>query len=326
MKVDKCQTEHDIAKFYFKVNTVVGMIVIIINLLYGLEFNSIFLKDIKKTMLYDAIWLIVPFVVIEIILFIMWFPYENGRKKAFKYGEKYDADIVKIYTKDKGKLRITPRELHYFDLRLAYVKAGKKVEFLSEIYLGTHFHYIPKNCKCKIYEYKGKAYVQDFPYISNDELEKQRRDSDKRTEISPKFYRGRNYTKLENLFKFSNEDIPLLNDEDFKLALAEREVIPPKSSNKHILMPGIMISDGEKQAYVFVELQINSIRAYDFEDFKFYKELNKFLRINAKEYFSGNVEEYTGIVKEFVTEKSCEVLNKDENFILNNVLVAIRNV
>ena len=336
----KYETERDIAKTQFWCITVIFIIQCIVFGITIYDINVINPSEFYHVGIFECLLVIIPVCIVEFMSLRMWYPYLKNKEKAFLLGEQYDGKIVQIIHKKKGKLKITPRSSRYIILKIQYQKEGVDIEFESEVYVGETYHYIPRNGKCKVYEYKKKAYVQDFYYIeenSFDDIEtivNHKIEELKKTDKNAKSYHflnsdsllGRNYTKLENLFKFSNEDIPLLNDEDFKLALAEREVIPPKSSNKHILMPGIMISDGEKQAYVFVELQINSIRAYDFEDFKFYKELNKFLRINAQKYFLGNVEEYTGLVKEFVTEKSQEVLNKDENFILNNVLVAIRNV
>ena len=97
-KVDKCQTEKDIAKFYFFFITVIGII-----------FETILIKAVidvdksvgKSTDIRIICMFVVPFVLIDLILFMMWYPYERRRKYAIKYGEKYDGKIIKINHRKK---------------------------------------------------------------------------------------------------------------------------------------------------------------------------------------------------------------------------------
>ncbi|MBP3338647.1 MAG: hypothetical protein J6L69_04525 [Lachnospiraceae bacterium] len=341
----KCETEKEYAKGISCVLTIAGVPLMIFFIF------SILSADLN---IGDKVGIIAVFTVIflimEIVYLLMWYPYLSRKKKALALGKVYDGKIISINYRKKAKWLVL-RHTNYFTLTVQYKdKIVKK--FNEDVYIGGPMHYIPRNKECKVYEYRGKVYMQEFPYIEKNEFSSMTkkvienhmnsgnlRDVNMMKQVQamvePEKYlasinlineKDRTCTKKEELFEYSNDSIASLSEEDFEKALLERECIPMKFSNAHILTPAFIISKDGKRAYVFVELSINSSELYCYEDVGYFVDVCKYLNDNADLYFNGNREEFISKLK-LLVEKHCNNFRLEkEDFELKQVLVSVRDI
>lgn len=350
----KIETEREYAYSYFKMSILVEILFIVLLVIIKDDMYTEPSSVLKKIVLFSQYVMIFtsPILIMQIYWFVIGVPFCLKRKKAIRYGEKYNGKIFSINYWNSGKLLIE-RSTYFFDIKIEYYVNNERKVLNTGRYIGVPTDFIPANDECIVYEYKGKAYVQDFPYIENNvkpsifetsiekylsegKLRLVNREKQIQAMVEPEVsFRNKNYnvdisekhyTKDEDLFKYKNEDIPNLNDEDFKLAIAERECMPPKYSNSHILTPALFIRNDNRIAYVFVELEIISYIPYGYEEMNYFVGLCKYLKYNQEMYFQGQEKEFVEGIKNEV-KKRCRHLAIESNYFkIKDVLVSIREI
>ena len=152
-KVDKCKTERDYARtlsIYVPIFLMPILILFVISILTtDMNYKSEIWDVIHKLFVLGLV--LIPFVVMEIVYIIMWYPYDKRRKIAIKYGETYDGKIISINYKTKSKWLVLMKST-YFTLTVSYDNGKGQKQVESDLYVGGHWDYIPLHKKCKVYE------------------------------------------------------------------------------------------------------------------------------------------------------------------------------
>lgn len=262
------------------------------------------------------------FGIIEVILLIIWYPYEYRKKEAQKNGQIYEGKITDIQFKERTNIGLA-RTSHIYTMTVeCNIDGDKKIIELGN-YMENPRDYVPKDYRCKVFYYKGKCYLENFTLKVKKTIKNKEGNSD---EEEDEIYRKLLDRKFDNkeistFLKYPIEKLMNITTSSERLeAMEERRKFASVRSKKYIFTHDLLFSLQSPYFCLFVEVHMKSRKSYSIFDFDINSKVQQFIDLHpiCDNY---SEEEFVAEVTELVKN---EMLSKDKRIIIENVYVVLK--
>lgn len=269
------------------------------------------------------------FVIIEAGLLWIWYPDEYMKKIAMEKGQVYIAKIKGIDVRNRSGISLVKRAYVYVMTLECEVDSEKRVWELGN-YIDNPTSYIPMDFTCKVYVYNNKCYVQDFYKASKVKTtEQQVYKAVKKKVKEPEadnqefwdiFYGKYDNTDIHELLKYSIEELPYLDNEQFWEACKERDKYSSVRSKTYIIPLTHFFMGLRPYFKMVVEVHMKSKKAYREMDFCLNEKISHYivsLGVNYELSKEQIVEDISRIVRD-------TILSQDKRIVIEQIYVVIR--
>lgn len=208
-------------------------------------------------------------VICEVVVLCIWYPDEVKRKKALVKGEVFEGTISDVRHK-RTKYLIT-RNLYIYTIIVEFGKNGENTIVEFGEYSNNPSDYIPYDRKCKVYAYKGKYYIEKFKLHKREQSIKV--DNEYHT-LSEKEKRS----LIKNI-KYPIEEIEKMSVNEAFNATSERIQLAGTISKERLYFLPYFFRTFKPYSLLFLEVRIESKKAYGGFDFDISEEVQKFMNI-----------------------------------------------
>lgn len=255
---------------YYKYLNIILLVVCVIWLMVFLAVYGICME------IYQVL---LPFLVLEIVVLLMWYPRVYQKERAKKSGTVYQGKITDVVVKDREPKGLYGKRYMYAIL-VEIERNGAVIKWEDVGYEENPFDYIPHNRSCKVYQYKGKYFLEDF-------------------------YKGGHVKADEpkSGLEYTMEMLPFLNHKEAMKAAAERvNYHKMKSKTELILLPRFFqLSDAKELQILFVEVRMAAEKEYGNTDFHLVSRIDGYIEQIKNKYTMSDedkiYEEITELVK-----------------------------
>ncbi len=278
-------------------------------------FCYIYVNGITHTIFIDLFLFFIIFCIAELGVLCIWYPDEYMKKIAMERGQVYTAKIKDIKLRDRAGIGLV-RQSYVYVLPIECEIDGVKRIWELGNYIDNPSEYIPKDFNCKVYVYNGKYYVQDF-YRKRERNTENIESDPELTDILLGKYDN---TPLNELLKYSIEEIPYLDNNQLFEAVLERDKYWVVRSKTYVIAPVRYFVGLQSFKEMFIEVHMTSKKAYNESDFDMRDRVNQYvqyLEANCVQSDEQTIYEVSEIVRN-------SILSRDSRIVIEHIYVVIR--
>ena len=271
--------------------------------------------DVNGIIIIDLIPILIFFCIAEIVVLCLWYPNEYMKKVAMEKGEVYTAKIKNIEFRHRTGIHLVRRSYVYVMQIECEIDGETKIWELGN-YIDNPETYIPEDYTCKVYVYDGKCYVQDFYRKHIKDMEKNEDDLEITDIIIGKY----DNKPLNELLKYSIEELPYLNKEQLREARDERDKFSAVCSKTYLIIPTMIFLGNGPYMWMYVEVHMNSKKKYSQSQFDIIENLIQYIQHQGVNYVKSKdeiIDEVSKIVRN-------AILSGDSRIVIEHIYVVIR--